>query len=154
MANLNVGSKAPNFSLVANDGKNYSLKDFKGKKVVLYFYPKDDTTGCTAEACSFRDNLSAIKKKGALVLGVSPDGLKSHEKFVSKYDLNFPVLSDESKEMLTEYGVWQEKSMYGRKYMGVVRTTYIIDEKGKISHIFPKVKVDGHTEEVLKALSE
>jgi peroxiredoxin Q/BCP len=154
MANLNVGSKAPNFSLVANDGKKYSLKDFKGKKVVLYFYPKDDTSGCTAEACSFRDNLSAIKKKGALVLGVSPDGLKLHEKFVSKYDLNFPVLSDESKEMLTEYGVWQEKSMYGRKYMGVVRTTYIIDEMGKISHIFPKVKVDGHTEEVLKALSE
>jgi len=154
MANLNVGSKAPNFSLVANDGKKYSLKEFKGKKVVLYFYPKDDTSGCTAEACSFRDNLSTIKKKGALVLGVSPDGLKSHEKFVSKYDLNFPVLSDESKEMLVEYGVWQEKSMYGRKYMGVVRTTYIIDEKGKISHIFPKVKVDGHTEEVLKALSE
>ncbi len=154
MANLNVGSKAPNFSLVANDGKKYSLKDLKGKKVVLYFYPKDDTSGCTAEACSFRDNLSTIKKKGALVLGVSPDGLKSHEKFVSKYDLNFPVLSDESKEMLVEYGVWQEKSMYGRKYMGVVRTTYIIDEKGKISHIFPKVKVDGHTEEVLKALSE
>jgi len=154
MANLNVGSKAPNFSLVANDGKKYSLKDLKGKKVVLYFYPKDDTSGCTAEACSFRDNLSTIKKKGALVLGVSPDGLKSHEKFVSKYDLNFPVLSDESKEMLVEYGVWQEKSMYGRKYMGVVRTTYIIDEKGKISHIFSKVKVDGHTEEVLKALSE
>ncbi len=154
MAMLNVGNKAPIFSLVANDGKNYSLKDFKGKKIVIYFYPKDDTSGCTAEACSFRDNLTSIKKKGAVLLGVSPDGLKSHEKFVSKYDLNFPVLSDESKEMLSEYGVWQEKSMYGRKYMGVVRTTYIIDEKGKISHIFPKVKVDGHTEEILKALSE
>ena len=154
MSMLSVGNKAPNFSLVANDGKKYSLKDFKGKKVVLYFYPKDDTSGCTAEACSFKDNLSDIKKKGAVVLGVSPDGLKSHEKFVSKYDLNFPVLSDESKEMLTEYGVWQEKSMYGRKYMGVVRTTYVIDENGKISHIFPKVKVDGHTEEILKALSE
>lgn len=151
---LNVGNKAPIFSLVANDGKNYSLKDFKGKKIVIYFYPKDDTSGCTAEACSFRDNLTSIKKKGAVLLGVSPDGLKSHEKFVSKYDLNFPVLSDESKEMLSEYGVWQEKSMYGRKYMGVVRTTYIIDEKGKISHIFPKVKVDGHSEEILKALSE
>ncbi len=154
MSMLSVGNKAPNFSLVANDGKKYSLKDFKGKKVVLYFYPKDDTSGCTAEACSFKDNLSDIKKKGAVVLGVSPDGLKSHEKFVSKYDLNFPVLSDESKKMLTEYGVWQEKSMYGRKYMGVVRTTYVIDENGKISHIFPKVKVDGHTEEILKALSE
>jgi peroxiredoxin Q/BCP len=154
MAVLSVGSSAPKFSLVANDGKKYSLKDFKGKKVVLYFYPKDDTSGCTAEACSFRDNLTAIKKKGAVVIGVSPDGLKSHEKFVSKYDLNFPVLSDESKEMLTEYGVWQEKSMYGRKYMGVVRSTFIIDEKGTISHIFPKVKVEGHTEEILKALSE
>ncbi len=154
MAELIAGTKAPNFSLVANDGKKYSLNDFKGKKVVLYFYPKDDTSGCTAEACSFRDNLSSIKKKGAVILGVSPDGLKSHEKFVSKYDLNFPILSDESKAMLEEYGVWQEKSMYGRKYMGVVRTTYIIDETGKISHIFLKVKVDGHTEEVLKALSE
>jgi peroxiredoxin Q/BCP len=154
MAMVNVGDKAPNFSLVANDGKIYSLQDFKGKKIVLYFYPKDDTSGCTAEACSFRDNLSLIKKKGALVIGVSPDGLKAHEKFVSKYDLNFPVLSDESKEMLMEYGVWQEKSMYGRKYMGVVRTTYIINEKGKISHIFPKVKVDGHTKEILIALSE
>ncbi len=153
MASLNVGNKAPSFSLVANDGKKYSLKDFNGKKIVLYFYPKDDTSGCTAEACSFRDNLSAIKKKGAVLLGVSPDGLKSHEKFVAKYDLNFPVLSDENKEMLIEYGVWQEKSMYGRKYMGIVRTTYIIDEKGKISHIFPKVKVDGHSEEILKALS-
>ncbi len=154
MAILTIGNIAPNFSLLAIDGKKYSLKDFKGKKIVLYFYPKDDTSGCTAEACSFRDNLSAIKKKGAVVIGVSPDGIKSHEKFVSKYDLNFPLLSDESKEILTEYGVWQEKSMYGRKYMGVVRTTFIIDEKGKISHVFPKVTVDGHTEEILTALSK
>ena len=154
MAILTIGNIAPNFSLLAIDGKKYSLKDFKGKKIVLYFYPKDDTSGCTAEACSFRDNLSAIKKKGAVVIGVSPDGIKSHEKFVSKYDLNFPLLSDESKEILTEYGVWQEKSMYGRKYMGVVRTTFIIDEKGKISHVFPKVTVDGHTEEILTTLSK
>lgn len=154
MATLTIGNKAPAFSLIANDGKKYSLKDFKGKKIVLYFYPKDDTTGCTAEACAFRDNLAVIKKKGAVVIGVSPDGLTSHEKFVSKYDLNFLVLSDESKEMLTEYGVWQEKSMYGRKYMGVVRSTFIIDEAGKISHIFPKVKVNGHIEEVSKALNE
>lgn len=154
MSNLNVGEKAPDFFLDASDGKKYSLKDFKGKKVVLYFYPKDDTSGCTKEACSFRDNLSAIKRRGAIVIGVSPDGLKAHDKFITKYDLNFPLLSDESKEMLQNYGVWKEKSMYGRKYMGVERTTFILDEKGKISHIFPKVKVDGHTDEILKALSE
>ena len=121
---------------------------------MLYFYPKDDTSGCTKEACSFRDNLSSVKKKDAVVVGVSPDGITAHEKFISKYDLNFLLLSDESKDMLQAYGVWKEKSMYGRKYMGVERTTLIIDEKGKISHVFPKVKVDGHTEEVLKALSE
>jgi thioredoxin-dependent peroxiredoxin len=154
MAELSVGAKAPNFFLIANDGKKYSLKDFKGKKIVLYFYPKDDTSGCTKEACSFRDNLSAIKKKGAVVLGVSPDAVNSHEKFILKYDLNFLLLSDESKEMLQKYGVWKEKSMYGRKYMGVERTTFILDESGTISHIFPKVKVDGHSEEILKALSE
>lgn len=154
MSTIAIGGKAPKFSLVAHDGKKYSLKDFKGKKVVLYFYPKDDTSGCTKEACSFRDNLTAIKKKGAVILGVSPDGAASHAKFSTKYDLNFPLLSDESKSMMRSYGVWQEKSMYGRKYMGVVRTTFIIDEGGKISHIFPKVKVEGHTEEVLKALSE
>lgn len=154
MAELIAGAKAPDFSLTAQDGQKYSLKDFKGKKIVLYFYPKDDTSGCTAEACSFRDNLSAVKKKGAVILGVSPDPVKAHEKFATKYDLNFPILSDEGKKMLTEYGVWQEKSMYGRKYMGVVRSTFIINEQGKISHIFHKVKVDGHTEEVLKALSK
>lgn len=154
MSELTIGAKAPNFSLVSQEGKKYSLADFKGKKIVLYFYPKDDTSGCTKEACSFRDNLTALKRKGAVVLGVSPDPLKSHEKFSTKYDLNFPILSDESKKMLTDYGVWQEKSMYGRKYMGVVRTTYIIDEKGRITHIFNKVKVEGHTEEVMKALAE
>ncbi len=154
MTEFIAGAKAPDFSLAAQDGKKYSLKDFKGKKVVLYFYPKDDTSGCTAEACSFRDNLSSVKKKGAVILGVSPDPVKSHEKFSGKYGLNFPILSDESKKMLTDYGVWQEKSMYGRKYLGVVRTTFIIDEKGKITHIFNKVKVEGHTDEVLKALSE
>jgi peroxiredoxin Q/BCP len=154
MAILKVGSKAPNFSLLASDGKTYSLKDFNGKKVVLYFYPKDDTAVCTAEACSFNQNLSAVKSSGAVVLGVSPDGLKSHTKFVSKYDLNFLILSDESKKMLREYGVWQQKSMFGNTYMGVVRTTFVIDEKGKVSHIFPKVRVKGHVEKILKALSE
>jgi len=150
---LSPGAKAPDFILIAHDGKNYSLKDFRGKKVVLFFYPKDDTSGCTKEACSFRDNLAAIKRKGAIVIGVSPDAPRSHEKFSEKYDLNFLLLSDENKTMLAKYGVWQEKSMYGRKYMGVVRTTYIIDEQGKISHVFPKVKVDGHINEILTALA-
>ncbi|HTY11621.1 MAG TPA: thioredoxin-dependent thiol peroxidase [Bacteroidota bacterium] len=153
MAELKVGSAAPDFSLEGDDGKKHSLKEFRGKKVVLYFYPKDDTSGCTKESCSFRDNLSSIKRKGAVVIGVSADGIDSHKKFISKYDLNFPLLSDESKSVLEEYGVWQMKSFMGRKYMGIVRTTFIIDEKGKISHIFSKVKVDGHTEEVLNALS-
>ena len=153
MSELRVGKKAPDFSLVGNDGKKHSLKEFLGKKLILYFYPKDDTSGCTKEACSFRDNLSSIKKKDAVVVGVSPDAISAHEKFISKFDLNFLLLSDESKDMLQAYGIWKEKSMYGRKYMGVERTTLIIDEKGKIVYIFSKVKVDGHTEEVLKALS-
>jgi thioredoxin-dependent peroxiredoxin len=153
MAELKIGSVAPDFSLTGDDGKKHSLKEFLGKKVVLFFYPKDDTSGCTKEACSFRDNLSSIKKKGAVVLGVSADGEASHKKFRSKYDLNFPLLSDESKSVLEMYGVWKLKSFMGRKYMGIERTTVIIDEKGKISHIFPKVKVEGHTEEVLNALS-
>ncbi|MFN0157990.1 MAG: thioredoxin-dependent thiol peroxidase [Bacteroidota bacterium] len=152
MAELKVGQKAPAFKLPTGDGKILSLGDLKGKRVVLYFYPKDDTSGCTKEACSFQENMSAIKKKGAIVVGVSPDSPKSHEKFASKYDLSFPLISDEEKELATTYGVWKEKSMYGRKYMGVERTTFIIDEQGKISHIFPKVKVDGHTEEILESL--
>ncbi len=153
MAELKIGSIAPDFSLDGDDGKKHSLKEFRGKKIVLYFYPKDDTSGCTKEACSFRDNLSSVKKKGAIVLGISADGTESHKKFISKYDLNFPLLSDESKSVLEAYGVWKLKSFMGRKYMGIERTTVIIDEKGKISHIFPKVKVEGHTEEVLNALS-
>ncbi len=153
MAELKIGAVAPDFSLTGDDGKKHSLKEFLGKKVVLFFYPKDDTSGCTKEACSFRDNLSSIKKKGAVVLGVSADGEASHKKFISKYDLNFPLLSDESKSVIETYGVWKLKSFMGRKYMGIERTTVIIDEKGKISHIFPKVKVEGHTEEVLNALS-
>lgn len=147
------GTAAPDFTLTAHDGKRYALKDFRGKSVVLYFYPKDDTSGCTKEACSFRDSLAAIKRKGAAVLGVSPDGEASHRKFSDKYDLNFPLLADEGKEVLQKYGVWQEKSMYGRKYMGVVRTTFIIDPKGKVAAVFEKVKVEGHADEVLKALS-
>lgn len=149
---LKVGDKAPGFTLPSTDGTEISLKDFSGKKVVLYFYPKDDTSGCTKEACSFRDNLTRVKRKGAVILGVSADPVKSHQKFTDKYDLTFPLLSDESKEMIKSYGVWQEKTFMGRKYMGIVRTTFIIDEKGKIKHIFEKVKVEGHTDEVLEQL--
>jgi len=149
---IKAGDKAPAFSLPSGDGTTVTLKDFKGKKVVLYFYPKDNTSGCTKEACSFQENLSALKKKGAILLGVSADGVSSHARFSSKYDLSFPLLSDEKKEVLKAYGVWKEKSMYGRKYMGIERTTFVIDERGTIAHIFPKVKVEGHTKEVLDLL--
>jgi len=149
---MKVGQKAPDFTVLDDSGRKVKLSDFKGKKVVLYFYPKDDTPGCTKEACSFRDGIDAITKTGAIVLGVSPDSVDSHKKFKSKFDLNFPLLADPDKKVVEAYGTWKEKSMYGRKYMGVERTTFIIDEDGKISHIFPQVKVDGHYDEVLKAL--
>lgn len=153
MAVLKVGIQAPEFSLPNGEGKNLSLSDFKGKKIVLFFYPKDMTSGCTKEACSFQENLGAVKRKGAVVIGVSADSPSSHEKFAAKYNLTFPLVSDEKKELVKKYGVWKEKSMYGKKYMGIERTTFVIDEKGFISHIFPKVKVEGHTEEILQALS-
>lgn len=149
---LKVGDKAPEFSLIGDNGEKISLKDYKGKKVVLYFYPKDMTSGCTQEACDFRDSIKKFEKKNTVVIGVSPDDTKSHNKFKDKYDLPFTLLSDETKTMLNDYGVWQEKSMYGRKYMGVVRTTFIIDEKGKIEKIYDKVKVPGHIEEILKEI--
>ena len=149
---LKVGKKAPAFSLPNQDGKVVSLSDYKGKKVVLYFYPKDDTPGCTKESCDFRDGIKDIRDFGAEVLGVSGDSVESHKKFAKKFDLNFPLLSDESKTMIRAYGVWKEKSLYGRKYMGIERTTIIIDEEGKIDDIFSKVKVDGHLEEVLSEL--
>ena len=154
MAALKVGSKAPEFSLQTVDGKEMSLKDLKGMKVVLYFYPKDNTSGCTKEACAFNENLEVLEKKGAVVIGVSADSVASHKKFADKYSLVFPLLSDEKKEMIKKYGVWKEKSMYGKKYMGIERTTFVIDEKGVIAGIFPKVKVDGHVAEVLEALEE
>ena len=149
---LKIGQKAPDFILASSEGKTLNLKDFVGKKVVLYFYPKDDTSGCTKEACSFESNLKVIKKKGAIVIGISADSVDSHVKFAKKYGLSFPLLSDEKKEIIKSYGVWKEKSMYGRKYFGIERTTVIIDEKGIIRQIFNKVKVDGHTEEVLAVL--
>jgi thioredoxin-dependent peroxiredoxin len=152
MGMLTIGRKAPNFKLAAGDGKTLSLKDFAGKKIVLYFYPKDNTSGCTKEACSFESGLKEIKKKAAVVVGVSADSVGSHAKFAEKYGLSFPLLSDESKEVLKSYGVWKEKSMYGRKYFGIERTTVLIDEQGIVQQVFTKVKVDGHTEEVLAAL--
>jgi peroxiredoxin Q/BCP len=149
---LKVGGRAPAFSLPNEKGQVVKLSDLKGKKIVLFFYPKDNTPGCTKEACSFRDGLQAIRKKGAVVLGVSADSVTSHQKFSQKFDFNFSLLSDESKAMIQAYGVWKEKSMYGRKYMGIERTTVLIAKNGTISHVFPKVKVDGHYEEVLEAL--
>ncbi len=146
------GAAAPAFSMESTEGKPISLAELKGKKVVLYFYPKDDTPGCTTEACSFRDSFADFKKAGAVILGVSPDDAKSHGKFREKFSLPFPLLADENHAVAEAYGVWKEKSMYGKKYMGVERTTFIIDPAGKIAKIFPKVKVDGHHEEVLAAL--
>jgi peroxiredoxin Q/BCP len=152
MAQVRTGVKAPEFTLPSDGGKEISLKDFRGKKVVLYFYPKDDTPGCTKEACSFNENLARLGKKGAVVLGISADSPVSHKKFIDKYDLSFPLLSDESKSVIKAYNVWKEKSMYGKKYMGIERTTFIVDEKGMIAHIFEKVKVEGHTDEVFNIL--
>jgi len=151
---LKVGNKAPSFKLKNQDAKVVSLSDLKGKPVVLYFYPKDNTSGCTKEACNFRDEFPKFKKIKAEIIGVSADSVESHKKFAEKYKLPFNLLSDEKKEVLEKYGVWQEKSMYGKKYMGIVRTTFIIDAKGKISKIFPKVKVENHNEEVMEALKE
>jgi len=151
---LKVGDKAPSFKLKNQDGKTISSSDFKGKPIVLYFYPKDDTSGCTKEACNFRDEFPKFGKMKAEIIGVSADSVESHKKFATKYKLPFNLLSDEKKEILEKYRVWQEKSMYGRKYMGIVRTTFIIDASGKISNIFPKVKVDNHNQEVMEALKE
>ncbi len=146
------GEKAPEFSLKDAQDNTVSLSDFKGKQVVLYFYPKDNTPGCTTEACDFRDNLSRIAKSKAVVLGISADSIAAHQKFIAKQNLNFPLLSDPDLKALKAYGVWQEKSLYGRKFMGIVRTTFVIDKTGKISKVFPKVKVSGHVNEVLAAL--
>ena len=151
---VEVGKKAPDFSLLNQDDEKVSLKDFIGQKVVLYFYPKDDTTGCTKEACNFRDEFPKFRKIKAEIIGVSADSVESHKKFADKYKLPFNLLSDEKKEVLEKYGVWQEKSMYGKKYMGIVRTTFVIGSDGKIKKIFPKVKVDNHNKEVMEALKE
>jgi peroxiredoxin Q/BCP len=149
---LKEGSRAPAFSLEADGGKKISLKDYKGQVLILYFYPKDDTSGCTQEACDFRDSITQFKRLKVAVLGVSKDSVEKHEKFKKKYDLNFPLLSDEAGKVCDAYGVWKEKSMYGRKYMGIERTTFIIDPEGKILKIYPKVKIPGHIDTLLKEI--
>ena len=146
------GTAAPDFTLAADGGGEVSLSNYRGKKVVLYFYPKDDTPGCTTEACSFRDDYSDIVSAGAIVLGVSPDTVKSHDKFKLKLQLPFALLSDPDHAVAELYGAWGEKKMYGRTYMGVIRSTFIIDEGGIVSKVFPKVKPKGHSQQVLAAL--
>lgn len=148
---LTIGTRAPAFSLPATDGREISLEGLKGRKVVLYFYPKDDTSGCTLEAQNFQGLKRDFAAADTEIVGVSPDSLKSHEKFRTKYGLDFALASDEEKSMLEAYGVWVEKSMYGRKYMGVERTTVLIDRDGTVAQLWSKVKVPGHAEEVLKA---
>jgi len=151
---LNVGDKAPSFKLKNQDAKVISLSDLKGKPIILYFYPKDDTPGCTKEACNFRDEFPKFGKMKAEIIGVSIDSVESHKKFADKYKLPFNLLADEKKEVVEKYGVWKEKNMYGKKYMGIERTTFIINTEGKISKIFPKVKVEEHNKEVMEALKE
>jgi peroxiredoxin Q/BCP len=151
---LEPGAKAPAFSLKDDQGKSVKLGDFKGKPVVLYFYPKDDTPGCTKEACSFRDASAQLKKLGAVVLGVSPDHVESHAKFRDKFKLNFPLLADEQHAVAEAYGAWREKNMYGKKSMGIQRSTYLIDPQGKIAQVWKRVQVDGHDTQVLEALQE
>lgn len=144
-----LNKKAPTFTLLDQNSESHSLKDYLGKKVLLYFYPKDDTPGCTTEACNFRDRLSELKKHGVQVLGVSCDDVKKHKKFADKFELNFPLLADTEKEIVNKYGVWKEKSMYGKKYMGIQRDSFLIDEKGVIIKHYEKVKPAEHVDEVL-----
>jgi peroxiredoxin Q/BCP len=149
MAQLKEGLKAPSFEGIDQNGKKIKLSDYKGKKIILYFYPKDNTPGCTAEACNLRDNNELLLRKGFVVIGVSPDSEKSHKNFAGKYTLTFPLIADESKTILNDYGVWGEKKMYGKSYFGVIRTTFIIDEKGVIEKIITKVNTSSHTEQIL-----
>jgi len=153
MSMIAEGRKAPEFTLPSSEGGEVSLKDLRGKTVVLYFYPKDDTPGCTREACAFRDSQAALKRKGAVVLGVSGDSLVSHEKFQAKYHLNFPLLSDPDKSVAKKFGAWGEKVLYGKKTVGMIRSTFVIDKEGVVRRVFPRVKVDGHDQQVLEAVS-
>ena len=152
MSELTVGAQAPDFSAPDQTGKIISLDDFAGETVVLYFYPKDDTPGCTTEACTYRDEHSAFQKKGAVVLGISPDDEKSHTKFIEKFSLPFSLLADHGHKIAEAYGVWVEKSMYGKTYMGVERSTFVIDGQGKLAAIYRKVKAGEHVADVLAAL--
>ena len=149
---LKEGDKAPSFTAMTNGGKTVSLSDYAGKNVILYFYPKDDTSGCTKEACAFRDGFAAFKKRGAVILGVSPDSVKSHDKFVKKYDLPFTLLADEDKKIVEAYGVWGMKIFWGRKYLGTHRVTFLIGPDGRIKKIWPDVKPEEHAKEVLAAI--
>ncbi len=152
MPALKEGSNAPAITLPCDGNGTFKSSDFKGQKLLVYFYPKDDTSGCTKESCSFSENIKAFEKLGVAIVGISKDSVKSHDKFKAKYDLQFPLASDENGDVCERYGVWVEKSMYGRKYMGIDRTTFLIDENGKIEKIWSKVKVDGHTDEVMAHL--
>jgi thioredoxin-dependent peroxiredoxin len=149
---IKEGQKAPAFSLPSSEGREIALKDLRGKKVVLYFYPKDDTPGCTREACAFRDAKARLARTGAVVLGVSPDSPASHGRFRDKHALNFTLLSDPDKAVAKKYGAFGEKVMYGKKVMGMIRSTFVIDEEGIVRRVFPRVRVDGHEEQVLEAL--
>ena len=151
---IEEGKAAPAFTLADQDGKSVKLSDFKGKSVVLYFYPADDTPGCTKESCAFRDDYSKLKKAGAVVLGVSPNDEASHQKFIKKYSLPFPLLVDSDHAVAEKYGAWGEKVMYGKKIVGAIRTTVIVGSDGKVAKIFPRVKVDGHVDKVLAVLKE
>lgn len=152
MSELKVGDKAPDFKGLNQEEKEIKLADFKGKNLILYFYPKDSTPGCTAEACDLRDNYQMWLNKGYEVVGVSPDSIKSHNKFIEKYELPFDLISDTEKEVLQAYGAWGEKKMYGRTYMGVLRKTFVIDKDGKIEAIFEKVKTKEHTKQILNEI--
>ena len=149
---LKVGDPAPDFDAVLDNGETVSLSQFKGKNVVLYFYPKDNTPGCTREACDFRDNISSLEDKNTVVLGVSPDSVKSHQKFKDKFELPFPLISDEAKDVAQAFGVWREKKMYGKTRMGIVRSTFIIGPDGLIAKAYDSVKVAGHVEDVIANL--
>ena len=151
---VSAGKSAPAFTLDTDTGERLSLRDLKGKPVVLYFYPKDDTPGCTVEACEFRDAFPRFKGTKAVILGISPDSVKSHQKFKEKFDLPFTLLADPEHEVAEKYGVWQKKSMYGRTYMGIARTTFVIDRDGKVAKVFEKVKPKGHAEAVEQAIDE